>query len=134
MAIVKNSILIFLLRLTGNRRAVKYTILTLIVFNTALMVAIFVTVIFQCTPISYNWDTTIEGGHCVQQGAFYVATTSLTLFTDILVLALPFWIVMGLKMARKTKIAVIGIFFLGFMFVPLKSLNQDQADANSGTV
>ncbi|KAF8848760.1 hypothetical protein BDZ45DRAFT_664032 [Acephala macrosclerotiorum] len=115
LAIVKNSMLIFLLRLAGNRREVKYTILTLIVFNTALMVAIFITVIFQCTPIPYNWDTTIEGGHCVQQGAFYVATTVLTLFTDILVLALPFWIVMGLKMARKTKVAVIGIFFLGFI-------------------
>jgi hypothetical protein len=79
------------------------------------MIAIFITVIFQCTPIAYNWDTSIANGHCVKQGPFYVATTSLTLFTDLLVLALPFWIVMGLKMARKTKIAVIGIFFLGFM-------------------
>ncbi|KUJ18746.1 uncharacterized protein LY89DRAFT_504150 [Mollisia scopiformis] len=115
LAIVKNSILMFLLRLTGTRKAVRYTILGLIAVNTALMIAIFITVIFQCLPIAYNWDTTIKGGHCVAQGAFYVATTTLTLFTDILVLALPFWIVMGLKMERKTKIAVIGIFFLGFI-------------------
>lgn len=117
LAIVKNSILMFLLRLTGTKKAVRYTIFGLIFINTALMVAIFITVIFQCHPISKNWDLTIEGGHCLTPGPFYVSTTVLTLFTDILVLVLPFWIVMGLKMARKTKIAVIGIFFLGFMQV-----------------
>jgi hypothetical protein len=79
------------------------------------MIAIFIIVIFQCTPIKYNWDLSIKDGHCIQQGAFYVATSTVTLFTDILVLAIPFWIVMGLKMATKTKVAVLGVFFLGGM-------------------
>jgi high-affinity K+ transport system ATPase subunit B len=90
LAIVKISILIFLLRLTGTRKAIRHSISGLIAFTTALMLAIFITVIFQCLPIAYNWDTSIEGGHCVQQGAFYVATTVLTLVTDILVLPLQF--------------------------------------------
>jgi hypothetical protein len=113
IALVKNSVLIFLLRLAGNRKSVKQSIWALVALNTALMLAIFIVVIFQCTPIQYNWNPTIEGGHCVQQGAFYVSTSTVTLFTDILVLALPFWIVMDLKMTRKMKFAVIGIFFLG---------------------
>lgn len=82
------------------------------------MVAIFIVVIFQCTPIEANWWTPSEmaakNGQCIKQGAFYVVTAALTIFTDILVLLVPFWIVMGLKMARRMKVAVIGIFFLGF--------------------
>ena len=115
LAIVKSSILLFLLRLSGQKRNVRVMIYALLALNLLLMVIVFMIVIFQCIPIAANWDLTIKHSHCVKAGAFYVATTTITLFTDILVLILPFWILMGLKMARKTKIAVIGIFFLGFM-------------------
>ncbi len=112
---MKNSVLVFLLRLVGNHKSVRQSICALLTLNTALMMTIFITVIFQCMPIQYNWDIKIEGGHCIGQAEFYVATSAITLFTDILVLALPFWIVMALKMKGRIKIAVIGIFFLGGM-------------------
>jgi len=115
LAIVKSSILLFLLRLSGQKRNVRLMIYALLVFNLLLMVIIFMIVIFQCIPIAANWDLTIEHPHCVKPGAFYAATSAITLLTDILVLILPFWILMGLKMPRKTKLAVIGIFFLGFL-------------------
>jgi hypothetical protein len=83
--------------------------------NTSAMVAIFLVVIFKCNPIAYNWDKTIAGGTCIDQGIFVVLTGATTIFTDILMLMFPFWIVMGLKMPRRTKIWVIGIFLLGGM-------------------
>ncbi|ATZ58524.1 hypothetical protein BCIN_16g02840 [Botrytis cinerea B05.10] len=115
LSIVKTSILIFLLRITGQKIEIKRTIWALLIINNALMVAIFIVVIFQCTPISYNWLSNIPGGYCIEQGVFYVVTTVFTLVTDILVLAVPFWIVIGLKMPRKTKFAAIAVFFLGFL-------------------
>ncbi|KAK6595632.1 hypothetical protein H4I96_09951 [Botrytis cinerea] len=101
LSIVKTSILIFLLRITGQKIEIKRTIWALLIINNALMVAIFIVVIFQCTPISYNWLSNIPGGYCIEQGVFYVVTAVFTLVTDILVLAVPFWIVIGLKMPRK---------------------------------
>ncbi|TGO20317.1 hypothetical protein BPAE_0311g00080 [Botrytis paeoniae] len=95
LAIVKTSILIFLLRLTGQKVEIK--------------------LIFQCTPIAYNWQVDIPGGYCIEQGVFYAATAVVALITDILVLIVPFWMVIGLKMARKTKIAVVTVFFLGIL-------------------
>ncbi|TGO19282.1 hypothetical protein BTUL_0005g01310 [Botrytis tulipae] len=95
LAIVKTSILMFFLRLAGQKIEVK--------------------LIFQCTPIAYNWQLDILGGSCIEQGTFYAATSVVALVTDILVLIVPFWIVIGLKMPRETKIAVIGIFFLGIL-------------------
>ena len=115
LGIVKSSILLFLLRLSGQKRNIRLMIYALLVLNLLLMVIIFMIVIFQCIPIAANWDLTIKNSRCVNAGEFYVATSAVTLFTDILVLVLPFWILLGLKMPRKTKAAVIGIFFLGFL-------------------
>ncbi|TEY33015.1 hypothetical protein BOTCAL_0698g00050 [Botryotinia calthae] len=115
LSIVKTSILVFLLRITGKKIEIKQTIWALLILNNALMVAIFIVVIFQCTPISYNWLVNIPGGYCIEQGVFYTVSTFFTLVTDILVLAVPFWIIIGLKMPRKTKFAAIAVFFLGFL-------------------
>ncbi|RAL58375.1 hypothetical protein DID88_006055 [Monilinia fructigena] len=113
LAIVKSSILIFLLRISGQKKSIKYTVWGLLAFNNTMMIAIFFGVIFQCTPIAFNWRPDIPGGYCIKQGVFYVVTAIIFLITDIMVLLIPFWIVVGLKMPRKTKLAVIGVFFLG---------------------
>ena len=115
LSLVKTSVLLFLLRLGGQKPGVPWTIHALNVFNIGLMIAIFLVVLFQCNPIAFNWNTTIAGGKCIQQGTFYVATAALTIFTDLLVLALPFWIFLDLKMPLKLKIALICVFLLGFM-------------------
>ncbi|KAI0169580.1 hypothetical protein GGR52DRAFT_550640 [Hypoxylon sp. FL1284] len=116
LALVKSSVLTFLLRIGGQRRQIRHATHALNVFNIGLMVAIFVTVIFQCAPISYFWERVIDPtlpGNCIDTGVFYVTTASLTIFTDVLVLALPFWIFMGLKMAPKVKLAIMAVFLLG---------------------
>lgn len=113
LALVKSSVLLFLLRLGGQKPGVRWTIHGLNFFNIGLMIAIFITVIFQCTPIAYFWDRTIEGGTCINTGAFYIATAGLTILTDILVLILPFWIFLGLKMPSNIKIALLVVFGLG---------------------
>ncbi|KAI0835309.1 hypothetical protein F5Y06DRAFT_299728 [Hypoxylon sp. FL0890] len=116
LALVKSSVLTFLLRIGGQRRAIRYSIHALNLFNIGLMIGIFVTVIFQCSPISYFWkritDPTLSG-KCIDTGIFYVTTAALTIFTDVLVLALPFWIFMGLKMAARVKFAIMVVFLLG---------------------
>ncbi|KAI5918551.1 CFEM domain-containing protein [Camillea tinctor] len=116
LALVKSSVLMFLLRIGGQQRKIRYSIHSLNVFNIGLMIAISVTVIFQCSPIPYFWeqirDPTLEGT-CVDTGAFYIATAGLTIFTDVLVLMLPFWIFMGLKMSVKLKVAIMAVFLLG---------------------
>ncbi|KAI1635310.1 CFEM domain-containing protein [Biscogniauxia mediterranea] len=116
LALVKSSVLLFLLRIGGQQRKIRYSIHSLNGFNIGLMIAIFLTVIFQCSPIPYFWervrDPTLEGT-CIDTGAFYVATAGLTIFTDILVLILPFRIFMSLKMSIKLKIAIMAVFLLG---------------------
>jgi hypothetical protein len=113
LALVKTSVLLFLLKLGGvQKKSVRWSIHALNALNISMMIAIFIVVIFQCSPVAAVYDPAVPGT-CIQQGLFYVITAGLTLLTDVLVLALPFWIFLDLKIGRRQKAAVIGVFVLG---------------------
>ncbi|CAK7216614.1 hypothetical protein SBRCBS47491_002887 [Sporothrix bragantina] len=115
LALAKSSVLIFLLRLFGQKNGIRRLILWLNAINLAQMVGIFVALIFQCTPIAFNWDRTIPGGHCVDQRLLFVSTSAFNIFTDLVVLGLPLYILADLKIRRRTKIGLIFIFLLGIL-------------------
>lgn len=117
LALVKASILVFLLRLGSHKRNVRYCIYALNTFNGLQAVAIFLVALLQCLPISANWDMEVRANATCVDNSFHVTITCLTLFTDILVLALPFWIFLGLKMPPAAKIAIMGVFLLGVAYV-----------------
>lgn len=118
LALVKASVLIFLLRLFGQKDGVRRVIYILMVVNLAQMFGVFFAIIFQCSPIAFNWDLSIRGGHCIEQRVLYTSTAAFTILTDLLVLAVPLWIFTSLKIPRKTKFALLFVFLLGFMCVP----------------
>ncbi|KAM0562305.1 hypothetical protein ACHAPJ_001992 [Fusarium lateritium] len=114
LALVKTSVLLFLLRLSGQKRTVRNSIVGLMVFNLCQMVALFICWVFQCTPIDFYWDKTPpKEGKCINEHAFLVSTASLTIMTDLLVLILPLWIFIGLKLPLRVRLAIIGVFTLG---------------------
>ena len=113
LALVKSSILFFLLRLGGHRRRIRWAILSLNTFNLAMMVAVFLVVIFQTMPVRAYWDRSITPDYQIDGPAFYISTAIITIITDFLVLLLPFWIFLGLKMRLAPKIGIILIFLIG---------------------
>ncbi|KAK6220974.1 cfem domain-containing protein [Colletotrichum tabaci] len=117
LALVKASVLVFLLRLGGQKEGVRLAIHGLNVFNACHAVAIFFAALFQCLPIEANWDFPLRaepGTKCIGN-SFHVIASCLTIFSDILVLALPFWIFLGLRMPMAAKMAVIGVFLMGIV-------------------
>ena len=83
----------------------------------SLFIAVLFVDIFQCNPIAFNWDMTIKDGKCINQGAFYVSTAALNLFTDLMVLSIPILITWRLQMPLRRKIAVCVILCLGAVYV-----------------
>ncbi|KAK7434770.1 integral membrane protein [Colletotrichum acutatum] len=116
LALVKQSLLIFLIRFSGVKDVVRYVVWGTAAFNLALMIATFVAVIFQCTPIEKNWRPTLAGS-CIQQFSFGISTACLTILTDLVSVGLPFHIFLGLKMQKKRKIGLMIVFMLGIMSV-----------------
>ncbi|RWA13848.1 hypothetical protein EKO27_g1238 [Xylaria grammica] len=113
LALVKASVLILLLRLGGHKRTVRNVIYGLLTFNGLQAVAVFFVAIFQCIPIKANWDTAAKATATCINPVFHVIISSITLVTDLLVLIIPFWIFLGLKLPLAARIAIIGAFLTG---------------------
>ncbi|KXH50132.1 integral membrane protein [Colletotrichum simmondsii] len=114
LALVKQSVLIFLIRFSGVKDVVRYVVWVTATFNLALMIATFVAVIFQCTPIEKNWKPTLAGS-CIQQFSLGISTACLTILTDLVSVGLPSYVFLGLKMQKKRKIGLMIVFMLGII-------------------
>ncbi|OBT78024.1 hypothetical protein VF21_03106 [Pseudogymnoascus sp. 05NY08] len=75
----------------------------------------------SCRPFEYNWDQSIEGS-CGDQIKSYIITGALNIVTDALVLGLPMPMIWRLQVNLRSKIALTGIFTIGFFIIRLKSL------------
>jgi hypothetical protein len=135
---VKISILLFFRRLDSKSRLINTLIWGTMTFTVCLFFAVLFVDIFQCSPVAYVYDLSIPGGTCIDQGAFYVSTAALNLFTDFLVISIPIIITWSLQMPLRRKIAVCIILCMGGVYVYPFSLswtylfyNHDQA-ANQG--
>lgn len=115
LALVKSSVMIFLSRLFGQRDWIRRFLLWLNVVNISQMVAVFFAIVLQCTPVPFNWDPTIVGGYCVDRRVLYIFSAAFNILTDILILGLPLWVFSSLRIPKRTKIALLIVFLLGFL-------------------
>lgn len=117
LALVKASVLLFLLRLGGHRQTVRYFIYGLLAFNGLQAIAVFLVAVLQCLPIEANWDPVVAANATCINPSFHVIVSAITLATDLLVLIIPFWIFLGLKLPLAARIAIIGAFVTGLAYV-----------------
>jgi len=68
-----------------------------------------------CRPFAFNWDPTIPDGRCGNRVLSYVLTGVLNIITDVLVLCLPIPVIWNLQMRVANKIALTGVFAVGFL-------------------
>lgn len=73
--------------------------------------------IFQCTPIAYNWNTGISGGHCINYGVVVIAAGALNIITDFTLLLIPIPLVWRLHTSKQKKWQIILTFALGSRYV-----------------
>ncbi|KAM7194245.1 hypothetical protein V8F33_007391 [Rhypophila sp. PSN 637] len=114
LALVKSSVLFFLLRLGGHQLYLRRSIQILNWSNIALTLAILFASIFTCVPVHKYWTADVPG-RCNDEQAQYLVTSGLTVLTDVLVLIIPIKIVIGLQVARKMKIILICVLCAGIV-------------------
>ncbi|KAI0105521.1 hypothetical protein GGR51DRAFT_191905 [Nemania sp. FL0031] len=114
LALVKTSILLLLLRLFGQKPGVKRFIVWINMANLGMMIAVFLATVLQCIPINKTWQPELEGT-CLDRRILFTVVSTFNIVTDILILALPLRIFIDLKIPRRTKIALMMIFLLGFL-------------------
>lgn len=114
---IKISVLLFYRRLFNSSRSFSIASIVAGVIVIMWCLAVFFTALFQCKPIAFNWDKTIEGGTCIDPQTFFWGNSISNLLTDVIILGLPLPMIWGLNMSMGKKIAVTGIFLLGGLFV-----------------
>ena len=77
------------------------------------------TAFLHCQPFEYYWDRSIPGGHCVDDLLIGYTLTSVNIGTDLIVLVLPIPWLLGMNMAVPKRLAVVGLFVLGSLYVIL---------------
>lgn len=112
LALVKSSILFFLLRLGGHNVRLRWAIYVLNVINIALLVSVFTASVFTCVPVQKYWNTSLAGD-CNNEALQYLITSSITVVTDILVMIIPVKLVVGLQMNTRTKMGLISVLCAG---------------------
>jgi rhodopsin domain-containing protein len=126
VSLPKLSALCFYLRVFVYRkgRIFAYITIGLVILN---WVVFSITSIFQCRPIAYWWDKTIQGGVCLDFQIYYPAMFVPNIVTDVIVLLLPISSLIQLKLPLLKKIACVSSFLppaCGFLRVPMSVLFQ----------
>ena len=114
LALVKTSILLFLQRLFGQRPGVRRFIVWMNTANIGMMIGVFFRVVLQCIPTSKPWEPSFERT-CIDTRILFTVQSSFNILTDIFMLALPLRIFISLKIPKRTKIALMFVFLLGFL-------------------
>jgi hypothetical protein len=120
----KISILLFYRRLTTG--ALPNTFLYVIYANIAFIIAYAISFAFVlvvgCRPLDAYWysalPTYTAEYTCYDEGAAAPAASIISVITDVVVVSLPCYVVLGMMMPIRQKLTLFVIFGVGFMYAP----------------
>ena len=99
MMFIKLSIGVFLLRIAILKRYIwtlRISMVIVFIWSTVIIFYQF----FQCQPVAFQWDYTIEGGRCASGESFLAAAYSISVMTivsDWLYSILPMFMIWKVK-------------------------------------
>lgn len=115
VTLVKMSILCFYHRLFSvssfRRKTYGVGIFCLVWF-----VAAFVADMLYCIPMRQFWDPT-AGGSCFNFPNYFLVMELIDVLLDVVIIALPLKTIASLQLSWRKKLALLGIFSLGALYV-----------------
>lgn len=131
-AVSKIAIAVALLRLAVRRlhRFILWATCTVIVI---IGLVFWLVLLFDCKPVSYFWERTnfLKQGTCLSTHVLLIIAytySCLTIVCDFTLGILPVFLVWGLQMNKRTKLALMGIFGLGAMYATNSMETGDQTN------
>ncbi|KAK3330526.1 hypothetical protein B0H66DRAFT_66210 [Apodospora peruviana] len=116
LSLVKVSALLFLLRVGGTKKRVKLACTAMIWFNLLQLFSFLPVVVFQCDPVEWNWRGSAQG-KCIKGAVFSTTLAAINLLTDMLTLWIPFWAFLDLKVNKRVRNALLGVFCVGILVI-----------------
>ncbi|CCU79446.1 PTH11/CFEM domain protein [Blumeria hordei DH14] len=110
--VIKVSLCCFFLRIFPQKQF-RICCYALVILMSTLAVAWVLLLIFQCKPITSNWNINIEHPRCYNIQIYAYAGAVAAMSQDMCILALPIPLVLKLSISTRKKIGVIAMFSLG---------------------
>lgn len=85
------------------------------------------TAFLHCRPLAYYWDRSIPKGYCTNDNLIGYSITSVNIVTDVIVLLMPLPWLWGLQVNLMKRLAIIGLFVLGSLYVLHRSPELESA-------
>ncbi|KAI2768087.1 hypothetical protein F4815DRAFT_68448 [Daldinia loculata] len=85
-----------------------FAVLVIVFHSTASIIDI-----FECRPIAFSWDTTIQFASCINYGLFVLLTGVVNIITDFIILCAPIPLVLRLQTSKHKKRLLIFTFAMG---------------------
>ena len=83
--------------------------------TTTWFLACFLDTIFQCTPVEASWNHSIANAKCQNIEKAALSTGISNLILDVLFVALPIPVIWDLKLPKRIRVSLTGIFLLGIL-------------------
>ena len=80
--------------------------------STAWMIAIALSFVFQCFPVSKAWDFRLDG-QCIDVAKLILGNAIPDIVTDLAIVIAPLPLISKLKITLSQKLAVGGVFLMG---------------------
>lgn len=116
IGLTKISILMLYLRVFGVTRWFKILCWVVIGIVIAFTTASVTTSIFQCSPVKYAYDKSGGNGTCIDLTKFWYGNAGYNIGTDLIIITMPALLIRLLRLAKRTKIALMGVFGLGALY------------------
>jgi hypothetical protein len=72
--------------------------------------------LLNCQPLEYTWLNSLDDPrYCFNYNIFWMASGVVEAFIDVIIIALPIKMIVGLHLDRSKKIAVAAVFLLGIL-------------------
>lgn len=115
MMFTKLSILVFYLRLQPREAArpgYRASVYTLMAFVISTTIAFWFAIIFECSPIAYAWDLSLNGT-CINRTMFYYFNSALHILGDFAVYFMALPLVSAVKLPKRQKRGLYVVLCLG---------------------
>lgn len=114
MMCTKLSMLSMYLRFFDKQKWFRLCDFTLAGFIVLYAIGSIFATVFQCTPVQRAWNKEFAG-NCINLTAFWYANAVASVFSDLLIIALPMYPVYQLQITKRAKFLLSGVFLVGGM-------------------
>ena len=112
---IKTSLILLYYRIFGIIRWFRWLLAAVWSIVVLYFVVCVLVAVFECRPVQFYWNKSIQAGRCIDQNQFYRWNGVANLLIDFAIWTLPMPVIWTLNLDRRQKWSLSAVFLLGLL-------------------